>query len=61
MLTSEEVEIIAIDMLTNSAPRITGADADAFRVLLQADIDLAKKNNWVLELPFEIPDVGGQT
>ena len=56
MLTTDQVHIITMDVLQGVEPRINGSEADAFRVALTKDIALAKKNKWVLELPFEIPE-----
>jgi hypothetical protein len=57
MLTSDEVEKIVIDVMTNQSPRVTGKEADDFRIRFATDVALAKKNGWSIELPFEIPDI----
>lgn len=57
MLTSEQIEKIVIDFMLEQKPRITGPEADEFLKEFAKDIELAKANNWTLELPFEIPDM----
>jgi hypothetical protein len=52
-LTSEEITIVARDLILGNKPKITSKEADAFREALKVDIALAKKNGWTLELPFE--------
>ena len=56
MLTTDQVHMITMDVLQGAEPRVLGPEADAFRMALAKDIALAKKNHWVLELPFEIPN-----
>ena len=53
-LTSEQMEQITVDLLNGSPPRVTGKEADEFRAAVQKDIDLAKKNGWVIEIPTEM-------
>ena len=56
-IDSKAVEKILVEMLVGKEPSIKGAEADKVRASLQKDIDLAKKNGWAIEIPFEIPDL----
>ena len=57
MLKYEEMEMIVMDMLTGSKVRVVGPDADEFISQFQADIDLAEKNGWNIEIPHDIQDI----
>jgi hypothetical protein len=54
MLKYNEMEMIIMDMLTGSKVRVSGPDAEEFIKQFQADIDLAEKNNWTIEIPHDI-------
>jgi hypothetical protein len=54
MLTSEQVEKIAVDMINGAPPRVTGREADAFRKRLERDLEFARERGWEVEIPFEI-------
>lgn len=56
MLTSDDIEKITVDMINGKPPRIKGEEADEFRKRLEADLALAKKNGWEIELPFDMGD-----
>jgi len=60
MLTSEEVEMIVLDIVRGVPLRVFGTDADEFSEQFAADIRLANENGWTIELPFEIPDVSSE-
>lgn len=57
MLTSEQIEKIVIDFMLGNKPRVTGVEVDQFLEKFAKDVELAQKNGWTLELPFEIPDM----
>ena len=57
MLTYEEMEMVIMDMLRGDELRVSGSDVDEFKEQFQADIDLAKENNWSIEIPFDIEDI----
>ena len=54
MLTSEDWEMIAVDLLVGREPRVLGPDADEARERLKKEIEYAEAQGWEIELPFEI-------
>jgi hypothetical protein len=54
MLTSEQVEKIAVDLINGAPPRVTGRKADAFRRRLARDLEFARERGWEVEVPFEM-------
>lgn len=58
MLTSDEINKIAEDLITGRAPRILGEEADKLRQELEKDIMKIREAGYQLELPFEWQDVG---
>lgn len=52
-LTAEEMEMILVDEMTGREPSVSGAEADAFRQDLQADLKLAEEKGWTIEVPSE--------
>jgi hypothetical protein len=57
MLTSDEIQTIAKEIMNGLPVSIKGVDADKFAAELKEDLALAKKNGWIIELPHEIPDL----
>lgn len=53
MLTSDEVEKIALDFFLGRSPRIKGKEADELRKALAKDKEFAERMGWHIELPFE--------
>lgn len=53
MLNSTQIQKITLDMMLGRPPSVKGAEADAFRVKLQKDLDFAKANGYQIELPFD--------
>lgn len=60
-LTSDEIQTITMEFLRGDSPTITGEEADELREGLKKDMEIAKKNNWTIELPFEIPEFDNDT
>lgn len=52
-LTTDEMNIVLVDHLNGSKPRITGPDAEQFLKEVQPDIDKANKEGLVVEVPAE--------
>jgi hypothetical protein len=57
MLTVEQMTQIAVDLLLGRTPQSKGKEAEEFIARLKKDIDALKKKGYIIELPFEIPDV----
>lgn len=57
MLTSDQVELLTQQVILGLPLTISGEEAESFCASLRKDIEKAKKNKWVIELPFEIPDI----
>ena len=53
MLTSGEITKITVDYMTGNPPRITGPEADAFRVRLAQDVKEIEARGHVVEVPAE--------
>ena len=49
MLTSDEIEKIAVELINAVPPVILGVEADALRIKLTEDIALAKKKGWIID------------
>jgi len=52
-LDTEQMQRIIVDDVLKRKPTITGKKADEFRKDIQSDIKLARKNNWVIDIPPE--------
>lgn len=55
MLTSEQIEMILMDLLQDKPPRVKGKEADEMREELKKEIAFAEANGLVVEIPSEIP------
>ena len=53
-LTTDEVEMVAVDFINGAPPRVTGPEADALREALAKDLERAEEEGWEVELPFEV-------
>jgi len=54
-LSLQEMAIIILEYLGDRPPIIIGCDADAFRLSLQKDIELCRKNGWIMDIADEVP------
>lgn len=53
MLDSDQIVMIAVDMVNGNPPRVEGKEADDFRRELEEDMRVAEGNNWTIEVPTE--------
>lgn len=61
MLTSDQIEKLCMQELLGKPSGIKGKEAEAFLTAFRNDIQTARKNKWIIELPFEIPDMIGSS
>ena len=61
MLTTDQMNTVAVDQILGRPPRIQGPDADELRESIAADMAEAKKNGWTLTIPNEWPDFPGDS
>ena len=57
MLTSDEVEKIAVDVMLGRPLRVKGTEAEEMAASIKQDFEAAKSKRLTLEIPFEIPSV----
>jgi hypothetical protein len=57
MLTSDQIKTLSIELLLNKPITVHGLEAEEFIVKFKKDMAEAKRKGWILELPFEVPDV----
>jgi len=58
MLTTDQIVMITIDTMLRKPQRVIGKEAEEFKASLEKDLEVAKKNGWQIEIPFEIPAIG---
>ncbi len=58
MLSHDEMIKIAKDMMENREPKLKSEEAREFADMFRQDMELAARKGWIIELPFEISDVG---
>ncbi len=58
MLSNDEMVKIMQDMLANRKPELKNDEAKNFAKMFEQDMELAARKGWIIELPFEISDVG---
>jgi len=60
VLTSDEVEDIVLKIMNGVPLGELSEEAELFRKQFVADLAMAKKNRWAIELPFELPKIGAE-
>jgi len=57
MLESDQIIMVATDLLNGKEPRVEGQEADDLREQLKKEIKLAEENGWIVDIPAEWEDI----
>ncbi len=53
-LDADEMQRIIVDEMLGNEPTVTGDEADEFRRDIRPDIELARKNKWIIDIPPDL-------